>query len=80
MNIYKVSRTDKISYDEYDSFIVVASNLEDARKIHPNGDWENCNWDWVSKEKLDSLEVILVGTAFEGYKEGDIILTSFNAG
>jgi len=35
MNIYKVSRTDKIDYDEYDSFICYARDELEAKDIPP---------------------------------------------
>jgi len=36
MNLYKVSRTDEVGYDEYDSMVVSAKTGSDALKIHPS--------------------------------------------
>lgn len=35
-NIYKVSQSVNYGYDTYDSMIVVADNVEQARKMHPS--------------------------------------------
>lgn len=40
MNIYKVERTDKWSYDNYDAFVCVAQNEEQARWMMPNPHYE----------------------------------------
>lgn len=83
MNIYKVSRTDKIGYEEFDSFVTVAKDAESARNTHPRG--ANKNWDadwngWVPSSKKSSLDVVHIGTSNECYHKGEIILASFNAG
>lgn len=39
MKIYKVERTDKWSYDDYDSFICVAENEEQARWMVPDPEY-----------------------------------------
>lgn len=33
--LYRVSRTDRGDYDEYDSFVVICASEEEARKTHP---------------------------------------------
>jgi hypothetical protein len=68
MNIYLVSRTDEVDWDEYDSVVVVAETPKEARKIAPvdDGTWKN-------------LSVKLIGSAKMGIKKG-IILESYNAG
>lgn len=35
MKIYKVERTDKWSYDDYDSFVCFANSEDEARHLHP---------------------------------------------
>jgi len=37
MNLYIVSRTDTVDYDEFDSVVVAAESEDDARSIHPSG-------------------------------------------
>lgn len=41
MNIYLVSRTDKFSWDDYDSFVCVAPDEKTALDIIPDTDTEN---------------------------------------
>lgn len=38
LNLYLVERTDYISYDKYDSFIVCCANEQEARETHPEDD------------------------------------------
>jgi hypothetical protein len=70
MNIYLVSRTDDIGYDEYDSIVIAAKTAQEACSVHPGGDaWQ----------KPEDLKVELIGKAIKGSKQG-IVLASFNAG
>lgn len=90
-NIYLVERTDGCSYDEYDSFVVIAKTEKEAREIHPRGHKVGvCSYtgkpephplfdSWVKVDEIDSLDVTLVGKAAKGQKPG-IVLSSFNAG
>ena len=57
MNIYKVERTDKWSYDDYDSFVCYANSPDEARYIYPDDFyvWKDGSWQmktiddkWVS--------------------------------
>ena len=66
MNIYLVSRTDDWGYDDWDSFVVAASDEETARNTRPDG---VC--------KVDTLEVELIGTT---ETHDGVILASYNAG
>lgn len=57
MNLYKVSRTDSVRYEEFDSIVVQAPDEQSARRIHPKHEEEGIYWDlgqgcW--KEKIDS--------------------------
>ena len=74
MNIYILSRSDKIDYDEYDAFVVVAESSEQAmeytRSVHPKKSYD----DWS-----DDVEALLIGTT-DKYDEPLILLGSFNAG
>lgn len=81
--IYKVERTDDWGYDDYDSFVAVAANEDEARALHPADDekWPPnmkgfCGW--VSPDKIDTLVVTRIGTAAENVTS--IVLASFNAG
>ncbi len=80
MNIYQLTRTDKVSYDEYDSMIVYANNETEALALSPDGG--NVNWgknysSWATN--IDNIKVNLIGVAVEDV-EVDVILASFNAG
>lgn len=83
MNIYKVSRTDEWSYDDYDSFVVIAEDEKTALYTHPSGgvltfiDENGYTGDWVNSPMF--LKVELIGIASNDMKPG-IIINSFNAG
>lgn len=79
MNIYKVSRTDDVSYDEYEAFVCAAESEDEARMMHPGfGGWDQVCADWVRREERDTLKVEMIGQAACGVT--GIILESFNAG
>ena len=89
MNLYLVSRTDKIDYDEYDSFVCAAENEEQARKMLPFDEElvreeteENIRnlifWEWTND--LNKIKVEYIGKADEKYTKPTVILASFNAG
>lgn len=91
MNIYKVTREDRIGYDEYNGFVVAAANEESARETHPHGihcrKWEDqdghalfeCGW--IEFKDRHKLKVELIGTAYNDiYQNKTVILASFNAG
>lgn len=92
MNLYLLKRTDKVSWDEYDSAVVKAASEEEARLIHPsmygNYKWKNNAWffndlkqesyahGWTDPSKIS---VTLIGKALKDLKE-TVICASFNAG
>lgn len=76
MNIYLISRTDNVGYDEYDAFVVAAGNEIEAtlfllgkydKPLSHYGEWSN------------KTEWKLIGTT-DVYTEPTEILGSFNAG
>lgn len=95
MNIYLVSRTDNIGYDEYDSIVVAAESEEDARIIDPSdfsghvdnlrgtydadGKYISCHDNWPMRSNVHELEVKKVGVADANVIRG-LILSSYNAG
>lgn len=87
MNIYKISQGVNNDYDTYDSAIVCAENEEEAKKIHPRGeyDYKEKNDDIKEEEnygswaKKEFVEVEYIGVAKEGLEKG-VIVASFNAG
>lgn len=76
MNLYLVSRTDRVGYDEYDSMVVAAENEDDARLMKPYNadgyDWQ----DWT--DHPETLTVELIGTALDNTSR--VVITSYNAG
>ena len=74
MNIYLISRTDLVDWDQYNAFVVVATNETEATlfllKEHPLGDYS----DWS-----DKTSAMLIGTT-DIYTEPTKILGSYNAG
>ena len=80
-NIYVVSRTDGVGYDEYDSFVVVACDEEEARNTHPSNNSDSYieHWgsSWISKSEIHTLDVERIGTSIQPC---GVILSSFNAG
>jgi len=80
MNLYLISRPDDGTggYNEYEGAVVVASDVEDARSIHPGGyDWDGReNYPWMPR---DQVVVTYLGGAKKGSKRG-VVLSSFNAG
>ena len=80
MNIYKLTRTDRWGYDDYDSLIVIAENEKNAINIDPYSkliDWSNCCSSWVNSPIL--IDVELIGVA-KPFSVASCILASFNAG
>lgn len=71
-NIYLVSRNDEVGYDQFDSFVVVANNHDEAKNMQPG------NYGWSCSNR--NLSVKLIGVANEEMKLGEIICASFNAG
>jgi hypothetical protein len=78
MKLYLLSRTDRVDYDEYDSFVVAAESEEEALKWFPRGNKSATNeyYDgWVSKE---DLKIECIGESNSSVEK--VILASFNAG
>lgn len=94
MDIYKVERTDKWSYDDYDSFVCFADSEEQARWLAPDPEFhmwkdgvycysyreqEPVNTKYTSWTKdPKTLKVYKIGTS--EFNSPQIILASFNAG
>jgi hypothetical protein len=91
VNLYLVKSKEDLSWDTYDSFVVVANSEKEARNYHPAGKPysevkdtpDNCWADsgfpsWVNHPDETTAE--LIGKALPGAKPGDVIINSFNAG
>ena len=76
MNLYLISQHVNNELDTYDAAVVAAETEEEARHIHPRGNWDISEHTWVKPEDVD---VFLIGTAEKEIHKG-MILASFNAG
>lgn len=58
MNLYLISRRDLGGYDEYQSAVVCAKSVEDARNIHPGaGRWGNGRFNEQGNRELWAKEL-----------------------
>tara|TARA_B100000287_G_C20069195_1_gene557727 strand:- start:127 stop:435 length:309 start_codon:yes stop_codon:yes gene_type:complete len=73
LNVYLIYQDDNIEYDTYDKAVVIASNEEEARRIHPSayfnhedfvsqtgGPWyegEEINYSWTSPENVKVVKL-----------------------
>lgn len=87
--LYLVKRTDKVTWDEYDSFVVCAESEDEARRVYPSGEmffeddmseqskrYFKSGW----TDKIETLEVICVGLASVSLENRQVICASYNAG
>lgn len=85
MNIYLVSRTDKIGYDQYSAMVVVAPDEETALNTSPyNGmtlpaEDDDEGWRYSSWARPSTLNIRLIAREAL-YEKPEIILASFHAG
>lgn len=73
--IYYVRRKEGCSYDEYDSYVVVADNENGAIAVTNAHGWGD-----AGQQHKEDLEVVEIGTANEEGEKTPLILGSFNAG
>lgn len=79
MNLFLVHRTDIVRYDQFVSFVVASENSKKAKAYIPTFKGLKGNPDpstWTTKE---NIKVKLIGST-DKFKEGDIVIASFNAG
>ena len=69
-NLYLICRKSLTSYDEYDSAVVCADSIEEARRTEVD------SYGWVIPRYV---KVKTLGVAKDSIKKG-VILASFNAG
>jgi len=82
MKLWLISQDENTTWDTYDSAVVAAETEDEARRIHPAGDY----WNRPEYEGLngwckfpEQVEVKLLGEAAPDIEPG-IVLASFNAG
>lgn len=64
--IYHVKRTDKVDYDEYSDYVVIASSRDDALLMRPSGNF-----------RKDNTTIELIGHTS---KKTRMVCESFHAG
>lgn len=80
MKLWKISQNVNDDYDTYDSAVVAAENVEEARMIHPGASkWDGKQEKYGSWCASEEVKVAYIGEAKEGTKKG-VICASFNAG
>lgn len=81
MKLWKISQDVNIGYDTYDSAVVAAETMEEAKTIHPNGHGEPLKVreysTWVGT--AEEVDCEYLGEAKEGTIT-EVICASFNAG
>ena len=78
MKLFLISQTTNQDWDTYDAAVVAAETADEAKQIHPSGDYHPTypDYRWV---KPQDVVVRLVGEAVPGTEHG-VVLASFNAG
>lgn len=80
LKLWRIWQTENGGYDTYDSAVVVAETEDAARQINPDGEWARPGRYSAWAPESSYVSAMLVGIAVDGFKEGDIICSSFNAG
>lgn len=75
MNLYKIDRTDRTDWDEYDSIVVRASSEEEALSMLKS---KTSQFEEFSGMKSDGSNVTIAQLTYAG-KPG-LVIGSFNAG
>jgi len=80
MNIYLLKQDLITGKDTYNSAIVIADTIEEAKSIHPANYTDKnywCEYTWPSRDQLDHIKVIQLGIAYAHLKKG-VVLSSLN--
>lgn len=80
MKIYLLSQNINRGYDTYDSMVVIAKDEEEARNIHPCGEWRTLYRIGAWANNQSEVQVEYIGEASEDLTASGIICSSFNAG
>ena len=81
LKLYLLSQDHNTDYDSYDSCVVVASSIEEARAIRPGGSTPQpgeLDYTWCSPDGVKVQELGVVTD--ETLKAGFVVCASFNAG
>jgi len=74
LNLYYVFQDENTAQGTYHALIVAAETEEEARKTHPDNDWDRVDT-WCYDP--ESVEIKLIGTANEAVLPG-VVLSSFS--
>lgn len=87
MNIYHISQTENRGYDTYSDAVVIAPDVETARRVNPSeyGDVFMTDVDWLDPwtswaSSIDNVKATLIGVAAENEKLPRVVCASFHAG
>ena len=88
LKMYLLEQSINNGYDTYDSCVVVANTEEEARRIHPHKDYFSGEYEpwkdhfmgcWAATP--EQVQVTFLGVMNnDSYSNGDVIISSFNAG
>lgn len=82
MKLWLISQNTNNEYDTYDSAVVAAETEDQARGIHPGGEYYQKMWEYDYSPWVKSPSQVFakyIGEAAPGTQPG-IICASFNAG
>lgn len=89
LKLFRISQDVNGRYDTYSDAIVCATGEEEAKRIHPNGefdyvedsssDFEKFDRDYGTWAKKKYVKVEYIGEAKEGMEKG-VVCASFHAG
>ena len=92
LKLFKISQDYNNDWDTFDSAVVVATDEDSAKLIDPIGHWDSIAnkavpiteakyiSHWVNDPELVTAVFIADLPKESPYKEGDIVIASFNAG
>lgn len=79
MNLYLLKQTANTGYDTYDSYVVCAETVHDARMVTPAlASFGERFPTWA--DKPEEVDVTYLGEADPSIEAGTVICASFNAG
>jgi hypothetical protein len=81
MKLYHIRQSEAKGYDTFSDMVVCAESEEDAKTIHPYGDWGDGFWGASSTwcKSPEQVTAKYLGEAVDGIERG-IICASFHAG
>ena len=95
LGLYLLTQNTNRNYDTFDSCVVAAESVEDAKRVHPYGEeyeyresagewgrWGHSGY-WLDDRtwaKPENVTATRIGVADPSIKAGTVVLASFNAG